>query len=269
MRKKYDPSLILQSLNAGEHLKEMAKIYGVTEKAIRKWMKAHHEEEYNAVIQKRRNNRVTQYDPALILKTIKDGGDLKDVAKKYNSRESSISAWMIRNHKEEYNKAMESKKPAYDADIITAMMVDENKSLETVGKHYGVSREAIRMWMLKHHPEQYQRIHDAQAEIMAEEMTRVAYDEEIEVARARNILNALQFRLSRRHSNLYGDRVQQEVTHTGPTQPLINITLSNQSIRDVIDVPATGENEGENEAFRLESGGKGLKSADFPKKRKK
>jgi len=122
-------------------------------------------------------------------------------------------------------KSHAAKGVKYDKEYIEEQLLSGVK-LGEIGKHYGVNKHSVRQWMIRHFPDEYKAIMDSIAEDMAEEMLAVAYDDSIDIARARNVINSIQFRLARRHSNLYGDKVQTEVTHKGPASPVINITLS-------------------------------------------
>jgi hypothetical protein len=123
-------------------------------------------------------------------------------------------------------KSTVAKNTNYDADYILEQLAD-GVTLREIGQGYGVNKHSVRQWMMRNHPKEYQTMMDTIADEIADEMVRVSYDEDIDIARSRNIINTLQFKLSRRHSNLYGDKVQQEITHkNGPVKPVINITLS-------------------------------------------
>lgn len=112
---------------------------------------------------------------------------------------------------------------------ITGMLtsIEDGESIEVVAKNNNYTRSGLYKHLNTQYPEEYKASMDARADHLADRMLEIASDEEVDVARARNMINSIQFTLSRRHSNLYGDKVQQEVTlKNQQVRPIINITLS-------------------------------------------
>ena len=120
------------------------------------------------------------------------------------------------------------------ANIIESVL--NGDTLKEIALGYGVTLQAVQQWLLRNHPKDYQLVQDIVADNMADEMVSVAYNTEIEVPRARNIINSLQFRLERRHSSRYGQHTKQEVIHKGAAVPIINITLSAPEQPVAIDI---------------------------------
>ena len=116
---------------------------------------------------------------------------------------------------------------ASDQQIVQMLTaIEDGESIESVARDNNLTRSGLYKHLITKHPEEYRASMDARADHLADRMLDIASDELVDVARARNMINSIQFTLARRHSNLYGDKQEITKIDKGSQIPIINITLS-------------------------------------------
>ena len=114
------------------------------------------------------------------------------------------------------NKASNSKVWQYTKGNINQLFrrIEAGDKLQDIADDIGVSAQAIHQYLLRADETAYKNAREIAADYLYARLVEVAADNDIEPARARNMINVGTFGLERRYSQTYGRRDQLEVTRS-------------------------------------------------------